>query len=113
MVVDDDHDWVEALLDSLDTLGYETRFAYAALAALEIVTRFKPQMMMIDIEMPGMDGYELVRKLRAMVELGQPRLIAVTGRTHDSDRTRAFEAGFDEHIAPPLDLARLESILAI
>src|SRR5882757_6138270 len=73
MVIDDNHDWVEALLESLEILGYETLFAYDAFAALEIVAQFKPQVMLIDIEMPGMDGYELVRKLRAMVELVQPR----------------------------------------
>jgi CheY-like chemotaxis protein len=112
MVVDDNHDWVEALSESIEILGYETRVAYDAFAALEMVAQFKPHVMLIDIEMPGMDGYQLVRRLRAIAELGQPRLIAVTGMAQDADRTRAFEAGFDEHMAKPLDLARLESILS-
>lgn len=112
MAVDDNHDWVEALLESLDILGYEARFAYDAFAALEMVAQFKPHVMLIDIEMPGMDGYELVQRVRAMVELGRPRLIAVTGMTQATDRARALEAGFDEHVAKPLDLARLESILS-
>ena len=95
--------------ESLEILGYETRFAYDALEALANVALFQPQVMFIDIEMTGMDGYDLVRRLRAIVELGQPRLIAVTGRVRVSDRDRALAAGFDEHIAKPSILRVLNS----
>jgi CheY-like chemotaxis protein len=58
-----------------------------------------------------MDGYELVRRLRADAGLASVRLIAVTGYGQESDRRRAFEAGFDEHLVKPVDLARLQSLL--
>ena len=112
MVVDDNHDWSEALSESLEILGYQTQVAHDAFEALEKVTQFKPQVMLIDIGMPGMDGYELVRKLRAIEELGQPKLIAVTGMAQEADRVRALDAGFDRHFVKPLDLARLEFILS-
>ena len=112
MVVDDNRDAADALSEALQFLGYQTQVAYDAFNALEKVAQFKPQVMLLDIGMPGMDGYELTRRLRSMPELGKPRLIAVTGMAQDSDRTRAIQAGFDEHFVKPLDLARLEFILS-
>jgi CheY-like chemotaxis protein len=67
--------------------------------------------MLIDVGLPVMDGYELVRRLRADARLDLVRLIAVTGYGQESDRRRAFEAGFDEHLVKPVDLARLESVI--
>jgi len=111
MVVDDNRDAAEVLAEALELLGFETRIAYDALAALDAVAEFQPQMMLIDIGMPVMDGYELARRLRAMTELGHPKLIALTGFGQESDRMLALEAGFDEHLVKPIDLARLESLL--
>jgi CheY-like chemotaxis protein len=67
--------------------------------------------MLIDVGLPGMDGYELVRRLRADAGLASIRLIAVTGYGQESDRRRALEAGFDEHLVKPVDLNRLQSML--
>jgi CheY-like chemotaxis protein len=111
MVVDDNRDAAEVLSEALELLGFETRIAYDALAALDAVVEFRPEMMLIDIGMPVMDGYELARRLRAMTELGHPKLIALTGFGQESDRALALEAGFDEHLVKPIDLARLESLL--
>jgi len=66
---------------------------------------------LIDVGLPVMDGYELVGRLRADARLASVRLIAVTGYGQESDRRRAFEAGFDEHLVKPVDLARLESVI--
>ena len=73
--------------------------------ALELVGAFRPDVMLIDVGLPVMDGYELVRRLRADARLASVRLIAVTGYGQESDRRRAFEAGFDEHLVKPVDLA--------
>ncbi|MDO8430963.1 MAG: response regulator [Candidatus Binatus sp.] len=110
-MVDDNHDAAEVLSEALELLGYETRVAYDALATLDTVAQFKPQVMLIDIGMPVMDGYELARRLRAMKELGHPKLIALTGFGQESDRALALEAGFDEHMVKPIDLEGLESLL--
>jgi CheY-like chemotaxis protein len=67
--------------------------------------------MLIDVGLPVMDGYELVRLLRADAGLASVRLIAVTGYGQESDRRRALEAGFDEHLVKPVDLDRLQSLL--
>jgi CheY-like chemotaxis protein len=66
---------------------------------------------LIDVGLPVMDDYELVGRLRADARLASVRLIAVTGYGQESDRRRAFEAGFDEHLVKPVDLARLHSLL--
>jgi CheY-like chemotaxis protein len=111
MVVDDNHDAADVLSEALQMLGHQTSVAYDAFATLETVAKFQPQVMLIDIGMPMMDGYELARKLRAMTELGTPRLIALTGFGQDSDRAQAFEAGFDEHMVKPIDIERLRTVL--
>jgi CheY-like chemotaxis protein len=67
--------------------------------------------MLIDVGLPGMDGYELVRRLRTDAKLASVRLIAVTGYGQESDRRRAFESGFDEHLVKPVDLDRLQRML--
>jgi CheY-like chemotaxis protein len=111
MVVDDNHDAAEVLSEALELLGYETRVAYDALAALASVAQFKPQVMLVDIGMPVMDGYELAKRLRMMPELGRPKLIALTGFGQESDRAQALDAGFDEHMVKPIDLECLETLL--
>ena len=72
---------------------------------------FDPDLMLVDIGLPVMDGYELARQLRAKPALAHARLIAVTGYGQESDRRRALEAGFDEHLVKPIDLERLETML--
>jgi CheY-like chemotaxis protein len=76
-----------------------------------LVGAFQPDVILIDVGLPVMDGYELVRRLRADAGLASVRLIAVTGYGRESDRRRALEAGFDEHLVKPVDLDRLQRIL--
>ena len=68
---------------------------------------------MLDIGLPGMDGYDVARVLRRMPELGHPVLVAVTGWGGPEDRQRSKEAGFDEHLTKPVDISTIELILAI
>jgi CheY-like chemotaxis protein len=111
LIVDDNQDAAETLAEVLAELGFLTRTAFDGPSALELVGAFRPDVMLIDVGLPVMDGYELVRRLRADARLASVRLIAVTGYGQESDRRRAFEAGFDEHLVKPVDLARLESVI--
>ena len=80
-------------------------------AALEVAPAFVPSLIFLDIGMPGMDGYEVARRLRRMPVLQQARLIALTGFGGDKDRRRAEQAGFDRHVTKPVDPAALRTLI--
>ena len=106
LVVDDNDDARKALCRLLTLLGYHAVSAPDGATALAIAERMKPQVVLVDIGLPGMDGYELARRLRRANPTDQ-RLVAVTGYGQDSDRARAFEAGFDAHLVKPVDIDTL------
>ena len=114
LVVDDNQDAAELLSESLQLLGYITRVAHDGPSALHAAKLFHPDIALLDIGLPVMDGYELARQLRQQdSESGRRlRLIAVTGYGQETDRQRAREAGFDEHLVKPVDLTRLAALLA-
>src|SRR4029077_18482314 len=103
LVVDDNHDAAEILSETLQESGFLARVAFGAPATLAMVEGFDPDVMLIDIGLPVMDGYELAQRLRANPRLASVALIAVTGYVQESDRLRALEAGFDEHVVKPID----------
>jgi signal transduction histidine kinase len=112
LVVDDNQDAAELLADVLDSLGYQARTAFDGPSALDIDAEFAPEIAVLDIGLPVMDGYELARRLRERASPSRPlRLIALTGYGTASDRARTAAAGFDAHVVKPLDLASLESVL--
>ena len=111
LIVDDNCDAAEMLAELLKLLGHSVAVAFDGPSALRAAPQIKPEVMLIDIGLPAMDGYELARRLKEIPELGDVRLFALTGYGQDSDRKRALEAGFLDHLVKPLDLARLESIL--
>jgi PAS domain S-box-containing protein len=111
LVVDDNRDAADSLGLLLETLGAEVRVAYDGPSALAALTAFGPAAVLLDIGMPGMDGYEAAGHIRAS-EGEEIKLIAVTGWGQDEDRRRSAEAGFDHHLTKPLDLARLQAIFA-
>ena len=111
LVVDDNQDAAELLAESLQALGYVTRVANDGPSALDAASAFHPHIGLLDIGLPVMDGYELARRLRDSAEGAKMRLIAVTGYGQDSDRRRAREAGFDEHLIKPVDINRLAALL--
>lgn len=111
LIVDDNIDGGEMLELALSTLGHETRFCCDGPSALETVRDFQPQIALIDIGLPTMDGYELARRLRAELGLRAPTLIAVTGYGQESDRARSRAAGFDHHLVKPVDLSKLDLLL--
>jgi len=109
LVVDDNHDSAESLALLLELQGHDVRTAFTGPAAIETASAFRPEIVLLDIGLPGMDGYEVARRLRA--DLGRVRLIALTGYGRDEDRDRSREAGFDHHLVKPVDLEALKRML--
>jgi signal transduction histidine kinase len=105
LIVDDNEDAAESIGDLLRDLGNEIETAYDGPAALRIAKTFKPEVCLVDIGLPAMDGYELARRLRESQDLPRgARLIAVTGYGQDADRERSRQAGFDSHLVKPVNL---------
>jgi len=111
MVVDDNEDAADLLSVLLERLGNTTRVAHDAHAALRMADEFVPEVAVLDIGLPVMDGYELARLLRQQPRERPLRLIALTGYAQESDRRLAAAAGFDAHLVKPVGLETLEAIL--
>jgi len=111
LVVEDNRDAAETLRDVLEMQGYEVALALTGLIALDKARQWKPDVVLCDIGLPGMDGYEVARALRGDPELNPRRLIAVTGYGEDEHRKRAQEAGFDQHMLKPVDPDALHRLL--
>jgi PAS domain S-box-containing protein len=111
LVVDDNHDAAETLTTFLDMLGLETRAVHSGEEVLEVARAFAPDLILLDIGLPGINGYEVARLVRADPQVGRVRLIALTGWGADQDRRRALAAGFDHHLTKPVDLTLLEDLL--
>ncbi len=111
LVVDDNADAADTLDLLLKTMGHRTCVAYDGRAALKLCEEFRPDVVLLDIGMPGMDGYEVARRLRSDATRGPTRIVAVTGWGQESDRERSKEAGFDMHLVKPIDTSALVQIL--
>jgi CheY-like chemotaxis protein len=112
LVVDDNVDAADLLELSLTAFGFRTERAYDAAEALERMARAAPHAAVLDIGLPGMDGLELARRIRATPELRDMRLVALTGYSQPSDRAQTREAGFDKHLVKPVDIYELERTLS-
>jgi PAS domain S-box-containing protein len=111
LIVEDDADNREMMHILLESSGHEVHDAADGASGVEIATRLQPDIVLIDIGLPGLDGYEVARRIRAVLKDG-PRLIALSGYGQPEDKRRAFGAGFDDHLVKPADPTRLASILA-
>ncbi|MGM9486329.1 response regulator [Ideonella sp. YS5] len=112
LVVDDQADVADTTAAMLGLSGHEVRTARDGREALEQAAEFQPDVMLLDIGLPGMDGYEVARRLRQTEAGGKVFLIALTGYGQATDRQRSHEAGFDEHLLKPVDPATLEAMIA-
>jgi PAS domain S-box-containing protein len=112
MVVDDNADAAEMLSELMDMVGHTSRVANDGPRALALAERFRPDVAFLDIGMPGMNGYEVARALRAMTHLQPLVLVALTGWGDDNDRARSKQAGFDHHLIKPAKLEAVERLLA-
>ena len=112
LVVDDNVDSAESLGALLKIMGAEIRVVYDGPSALELVATFVPDVVLLDIGLPEMDGYEIARRLRALPQLEATVLVAQTGWGQEEDRRRSEAAGFDHHLVKPVDFDALEQLLA-
>jgi signal transduction histidine kinase/ActR/RegA family two-component response regulator len=111
LVVDDNVDAADGLTEMLRSLGHDVSAAREGLAALEQARHLRPEIVFLDLAMPGIDGREVARRLRAEAGLSSTRIVAVTGFGRESDRLLSLEAGFDDHLVKPLELERLNHLL--
>lgn len=111
MIVDDNQDSANSLACLLDLDGHQTEVAYDGSAALARAAEFQPAVILLDIGLPGMDGYEVARRLRAIPSLEGTRLFAVTGYGESDDEHRVQAAGFDAHLIKPVDLTHLAQMI--
>jgi signal transduction histidine kinase/CheY-like chemotaxis protein len=111
LVVDDNKDSAESLGLLLRNMGNDVRFAYDGPTAVEAAAAFRPDVVLCDIELPGMNGYEVARRIREQPQLNAVVLAALTGWGSEGDRRLSKEAGFDHHLVKPVDFATLQEIL--
>jgi CheY-like chemotaxis protein len=113
LVVDDNEDAAEMLAAALSAAGHTTAVATDGPSALVLATTFAPEVALLDIGLPVMDGFELAQHFRDHDDpaLRKVRLVAVTGYGQDHDRRRSAAAGFDEHLVKPVDLDHLAVVM--
>jgi CheY-like chemotaxis protein len=97
----------------LTVLGATVTNAYSGRVALQALDTFKPDAVLLDIGMPGMDGYEVARRIRGLPDHCGVLLVAVTGWGQEHDRRQSLEAGFDHHLVKPLDVDALGDLLRV
>ena len=111
LVVDDNVDSAKMLALMLSLDGHDVRTAFGGAEALAAVQTFTPDTVFLDIGLPGLDGYEVAKRLRRTPGLGAVTLVAMTGFSAEEDRQRAREAGFDHHLVKPADPADVTKLL--
>jgi CheY-like chemotaxis protein len=112
LVVDDNVDTANMMCRLLTLLGHEVRVAFDGMSGLEVAESFNPAFILLDIGLPGMDGFTVASRLRQDRRYDQSIIVAVSGYGQDEDRRRSREAGFDYHLVKPVDHEHLFSILA-
>ena len=111
LVVDDVGDCADSFRMLLELWGYEVKVAYDGPGAWEATRAFRPHAILLDLCMPGIDGFRVAEALRGLPEAARARLVAVTGRTDEACRARALGAGFAGYLVKPIELAALRDLL--
>jgi CheY-like chemotaxis protein len=112
LVVDDNVDTVLGFSMLLKASGHDVRTAHDGLSAVETAIAYRPDVVLLDIGLPGLNGYEVARRLRQHPNLKNTVLIALTGYGQDTDRQASKQAGFDHHLVKPARFDQLNKILA-
>ena len=110
-MVDDYHDLADSLALMLRALGADARVAYDGKSAIQCATEFRPDLMFVDLGLPGLTGLEVARAIRAAPDLSATHLVAVSGWNHDEARRQSSEAGFQEYVVKPLALETVQELL--
>ena len=113
LVVDDNRDSADSLVTAFGVLGHEAVTVYAADEALARLEQVQPTLLVLDLSMPGMDGYTLAREIRARPGGARVPMVALSGFGSEADRAKSREAGFDRHMLKPFDLDDLERMLGL
>ena len=111
MIVDDDEAFTQMIALMLNMNGHTVSLQHTAEGALESALQVSPQAFLIDIGLPGMNGYEMARLLRESPSTEKSMLIAITGYASPKNRERSYAAGFDHHLFKPIDTAKLSTML--
>lgn len=111
LVVDDNRDAATVLAEALEYVGYAVKMAFDGPQALQAANQFEPDVVILDIGLPVIDGYEVARRMRQNVQLAHTKLIALTGYGQEGDRARSRELGFAEHLVKPIDMNSVISVL--
>jgi CheY-like chemotaxis protein len=111
LVVDDNVDAADSIALLLNIDGFKAHSVHGALAALETVRSFKPDVVLLDIGLPVMDGFEVAQRLRSRTPVGQLRIVALSGYGQQADRERAARAGFDDYLVKPVEPTALTEFL--
>jgi CheY-like chemotaxis protein len=111
LVVDDNQDAALSLAMWLELIGHKTHCAHDGLQAVEAAAMFRPDVVLLDIGLPKLNGYEAARKIRAQPWGNGVTLVALTGWGQEEDRQRSTEAGFDSHMVKPVDIDDLTKLL--
>ena len=113
LIVDDNVDAADALGRLIHSCGYDVKVVYNGQDAIAETATFQPDMVLLDIGMPGLDGYETVREIRQRRADVHLIVVAVTAWSRDDDKRRAYDSGFDLHVAKPMSKKMLDELLAI
>ena len=112
LVVEDNVDAAETMALVLGAFGHDVRTAQDGLSGLEVAIKYQPHVVLLDIGLPGIDGFEVARRLRLQPTLKNIVLVAMTGYGEVAARQRSQEAGFDHHLVKPADFGKLQEILS-
>jgi PAS domain S-box-containing protein len=113
LLVDDNHDSVDLMRALLEYLGHEAHVAYDGPTGVQAFRELQPDIVLLDIGLPGLSGYEVLAQMRAMPAGAKAAIIAVSGYARDVDRARALKAGFTDHLGKPVQMRQLVDLLAI
>jgi CheY-like chemotaxis protein len=111
LIVEDNVDTAHSMGELLQIWGHEVHLAYDGLKAVETACRFKPEVVLLDIGLPGMDGYQVARKLRQEHSLTPMMIVAISGYGQSEDLLRSHQAGIDHHLVKPVDLKALKALI--
>jgi CheY-like chemotaxis protein len=111
LIVDDNVDAADSIALLLTIDGFEAHSVHGAVAALDTVGSFKPDVVLLDIGLPVMDGFEVAQRLRALVPIEQMRIVALSGYGQQADRERAAQSGFDDYLVKPVEPTALSEFL--
>ena len=112
VIIDDNQDAAHTMLMLVEQLGGSARMAHDPVSGLAAVQEFEPDIVFLDIGLPGMDGYEACRRIRQQPSARHVAIVAVTGWGQPQDKQRALDAGFDAHLTKPVDPTALAKVLA-